>query len=80
MPHVGETADAVLQHLHPIDEKNGFTSEIFLSEVEPRAPAPGAQPPDRRLQPARRTARPQRPRRYYVHADLYTTLARIRAR
>ena len=33
MPHVLDTADAVLQHLHPIDEVRGFTSEIFLNEV-----------------------------------------------
>ena len=33
MPHVLETSDAVLQHLHPIDEMRGFTSEIFLNEV-----------------------------------------------
>ena len=57
MPHVLETSEAVLHHLHPIDEMRGFTSEIFLNEVEPRAPAPGAQPADRRLEPARRAAR-----------------------
>ena len=34
MPHVLETSDAVLQHLHPIDEVRGFTSEIFLNEVD----------------------------------------------
>jgi hypothetical protein len=36
MPDVLETADAVLQHLHPIDEVRGFTSEIFLNEVDPQ--------------------------------------------
>ena len=34
MPEVLETSDAVLQHLHPIDEIRGFTSEIFLNEVD----------------------------------------------
>ena len=41
----------------------GFTSEIFLNEVDQRAPAPGAQSADRRLQPARRGARPATTRR-----------------
>ena len=34
MPQVLETSDAVLHHLHPIDEVRGFTSEIFLNEVD----------------------------------------------
>ena len=34
MPYVLDTSDAVLQHLHPIDEMRGFTSEIFLNEVD----------------------------------------------
>jgi len=80
LPHVGETADAVLQHLHPIDEKNGFTSEIFMSEVEPHHVRPV-----RNVLTAGSSLRVvQRDRserdRYYVHADLYKALARIRAR
>jgi len=80
MPYVLETADAVLQHLHPIDEVRGFTSEIFLDQVDPQ-----------HLRPVRNlltagsslrvvTRQPKDPNRYFVHADLYTTLARIRAR
>ena len=37
MPHVLETSDAVLQHLHPIDEVHGFTSEIFLDRGRSRS-------------------------------------------
>src|SRR5262249_20606642 len=35
MPDVLVTADAVLVHLHPIDEVRGYTSEIFLNEIDP---------------------------------------------
>ncbi|HEU4377535.1 MAG TPA: hypothetical protein VFR73_03110 [Hyphomicrobiaceae bacterium] len=80
LPHVGETADAVLQHLHPIDEKNGFTSEIFMSEVPPEHVRPV-----RNVLTAGSSSRVvQRDRtdrdRYYLHGELYKTLARIRAR
>src|SRR5262249_47278517 len=33
IPQVKQTVEAVLEYLHPIDEKHGFTSEIFMSEV-----------------------------------------------
>jgi hypothetical protein len=80
LPHVGETADAVLHHLQPIDEKNGFTSEILMGDVEPQ-----------HLRPVRNVLTAgsslgvvQRDRkdldRYYLHANLYKTLARIRAK
>jgi hypothetical protein len=70
----------VLQHLHPIDEKNGFTSEIFMSEVSPEHVRPV-----RNVLTAGSSLRVvQRDRtdrdRYYLHGELYKTLARIRAR
>jgi hypothetical protein len=80
LPRVGETAEIVLHHLHPIDEKNGFTSEIFMSEVQPDHVRPV-----RNVLTAGSSLRVvQRDRtdrdRYYLHGDLYKTLARIRAR
>ena len=80
MPDVLDTADSVLQHLHPIDETRGFTSEIFLNEVDPHHLRPV-----RNLLTAGSSLRvvvrdKSDTSRYYVHADLYTTLARIRAR
>lgn len=80
MPHVLETADAVLHHLHPIDEIRGFTSEVFLNEVEPQNLRPV-----RNLLTAgvslRVVARDRNNESgYLIHADLYATLARIRAR
>ncbi len=80
LPDVRETADAVLQHLHPIDEKNGFTSEIFMSEVE----AEHVRPVRNVLTAGSSLRVVQRDRsdrdRYYLHGELYKTLARIRAR
>ena len=80
MPHVLETSEAVLHHLHPIDETRGFTSEVFLNEVEPEHLRPV-----RNLLTAgvslRVVARDKNnDGGYLLHADLYTTLARIRAR
>jgi hypothetical protein len=80
MPDVLETSDAVLQHLQPIDEVRGFTSEIFLNEVD-----------HQHLRPVRNlltagsslrvvTRDKHDSSRFFVHADLYSTLARIRAR
>jgi hypothetical protein len=80
MPHVLATSDAVLQHLQPIDEVRGFTSEIFLNEVEPQHLRPV-----RNLLTAGSSLRvvtrdKHDSSRFFVHADLYSTLARIRAR
>jgi hypothetical protein len=80
MPEVLETADAVLHHLHPIDETRGFTSEIFLNEVDPLHLRPV-----RNLLTAGSSLRvvvrdKSDSARYYVHADLYTTLARVHAK
>jgi hypothetical protein len=80
VPNVAEAVEAVLHHMHPINEKDGFISEIFLNEVEPRSARPirnvlnaGAT-----LHMVERDA--TEPGRYRVHADLFKTLARIRER
>jgi hypothetical protein len=80
MPDVLETADAVLQHLHPIDEVRGFTSEIFLNEVDPQhlRPVRNLLTAGSGLRVAARDRNNEAG--YLVHADLYATLARIRAR
>ena len=80
MPEVRKTSEVVLHHLHPIDEVRGFTSEIFLNEVD-----------HDHLRPVRNlltagsslrvvTRDKHDTSRFFVHADLYITLARIRAR
>jgi peptidoglycan hydrolase CwlO-like protein len=79
-PHVGEGADSVLQYLLPIEEDKGFTSEIFLSRVEERH----ARAVRNVLTAGSSLFLVQRDRkdsdRYYLHAELYKTLARLRAR
>lgn len=80
LPNVGPNAETVLHYMHPITEKHGFTAEVKLSEVEAD---------DKRLvrnvlnagatlgsvQRAGEDAA-----HYFVHKDLYKTIARIRAR
>jgi hypothetical protein len=80
LPDVGTASRSVLSYIHPMSEDRGFTGEIRLSEVTEA---------DKRL--VRSTlnagATLQRVQRvgtdvghYYVHKDLYKTLARIAAR
>lgn len=80
LPDVPEACETVLGQLVPIDEAEGFSSELCLADVphETRpvilnvlnsAAAFSAVQRDR-----------ARPDTYFVHKDLYQTLARIRAR
>lgn len=80
MPNEGEAAEAVLEYLHPIDERDGFTSEIFVNEVAPdhRRPVRNVLTAGASLRVVQRDR--TRSDRYYLHTDLYKTLARIRAR
>jgi hypothetical protein len=80
-PHVGDHADLVLQHVHPINERNGFSSEVLLREV----PA-GETPVVRKLLNAgatigfvQRDDRTGEQDRYYLKPDIYRTLAHISA-
>jgi hypothetical protein len=80
LPQVGETAEIVLHYLHPIDERHGFTSELFMNDV-----ASDHIRPVRNVLTAGSSLRlvqrePKERDRYYLHGDLYKTLARIRAR
>lgn len=80
LPDIGPNAETVLSYMHPISEDRGFTAEIKLGEV---------------VEVHKRTVRNflnagathdrvQRagtdPSHYFVHKDLYKTLARIRGR
>ncbi len=86
LPDIAANSDIVLGHFHPISEEKGFpgfASEVLLSDVDEA---------DKRLvrnvlnagstfQLVHRFDRQDSPPpRYIVHADLYKTLARIRAR
>jgi hypothetical protein len=69
-----------MAHLDPINETNGFTSEVYLDHI-----AEEMQPPMLNVLNTGATFRvvqrdPKSAERYYIHKDLYKTLARIRAR
>lgn len=80
-PHAGDHAHIVLGHCHPITEQNGFSSEVLLGEV------PDWDKPIVRnvlnagatLQFVARDERKGETARYYVHGQLYKTLAMIAA-
>ena len=80
LPQVRETAEVVLHYLHPIDERHGFTSELYMNEVSPDhiRPVRNVLTAGSSLRVVQRE--PKERDRYYLHGDLYKTLARIRAR
>jgi len=80
LPDLSHNADTVLHYMHPISEDRGFTAEIKLEEVAPE-----------HIRTVRNTLnagatldRVQRVGKdsmhYFIHRDLYKTLALIRAR
>jgi hypothetical protein len=79
LPEVGQNAEAVLSELVPMDDDRGFTSQVSLDEVDEEVRPVMLNV----LNTGATFARVQRIRNsesYYVHKDLYKTLARIRAR
>jgi hypothetical protein len=80
MPQVGATCDIVMQHLDPINETRGFTSEVYLDEIadDMRPAVLNVLNTGATFQVVQRDK--DQASRYYIHKDLYKTLARIRAR
>jgi hypothetical protein len=81
LPDIAHNIDTVLSYLHPITEKHGFMAEIKLGEVTDET--------DKRVvrQVLNAGSVHQRVQRtdtdtshYFVHRDLYQTLARLRVR
>ncbi len=81
LPDVARNIDTVLAYMHPITEKHGFMAEMKLGDIEVDA--------DKRVvrQVLNAGAVHQRVQRadeagshYFIHRDLYQTLARLRAR
>ncbi|PPD07797.1 MAG: hypothetical protein CTY28_08160 [Hyphomicrobium sp.] len=81
LPDVARNIDTVLSYMHPITEKHGFMAEMKLAEVTDEA--------DKRVvrQVLNAGSVHQRVQRtdatgshYFIHRDLYQTLARLRAR
>ncbi|HEX2841481.1 hypothetical protein [Hyphomicrobium sp.] len=78
-PEVGANSEAVLGELVPMDDDRGFTSQVALEDI------------DEDIRPVMlnvlntgatfaRVQRIKNTESYFVHKDLYKTLARIRAR
>jgi hypothetical protein len=81
LPDIARNIDAVLSHMHPINEKHGFMAEMKLAEILDDV--------DKRIvrQVLNAGSVHQRVQRadeagshYFIHRDLYQTLARLRAR
>jgi len=86
LPDIGAGANTVLSFLHPIHEQHGFMAEIKLAEVGDRAREDG-QDIERAVRSALNAgAMYQRVQRagdgghYYIHADFYKVLVKLRAR
>ena len=80
-PYVSDHADIVLGHMHPISDKNGFTSEIFMQDV-PADDVPIVQRSlnaGSTLDYVQRDERKEERDRFYVHKEFYRTLAMISA-
>lgn len=80
LPDIATNVDTVLAYIHPITEKHGFTAEVRLSEVDDAHRRVvrnllNAGAVHQRVQRAGDTGD-----HYFIHRDLYKTLARIRAR
>jgi len=80
-PRVGPNAAIVLHNLHPINEVDGFSSEVLLNQIRP-----DHEPIVRRLLNAAsvlryvsQDTRANERDRFYIHKDLYKTIARISA-
>lgn len=80
LPHVADNCEAVLNELVPIDEAEGFTAELALGEApeEARPVILNVLNSGATFSVVQRDRK--RPDTYFVHKDLYKTLARIRAR
>ena len=80
-PYVSDHADIVLGHMHPISDKNGFSSEIFMQDV-PADDVPIVQRAlnaGSTLDYVQRDERKEERDRFYVHKEFYRTLAMISA-
>lgn len=80
-PHPGEQAAVFLHNLHPINEKDGFSSEVLLNDVSPahKPIVRGVLNAAAVLRYAVQDTRPDERDRFYVHKDLYKAIAKISA-
>jgi hypothetical protein len=80
LPDLSRNADVVLHYMHPISEDRGFTAEIKLDEVlgEHIRTVRSTLNAGATLERVQRVGKDAK--HYYIHRDLYKTLALIRAR
>ncbi len=80
-PYVSDHADIVLGHMHPISDKNGFTSEIYMTEVpsDDRPIVQRSLNAGATLDYVQRDQRKDERDRFYVHKEFYRTLATLSA-
>lgn len=81
LPDIPQNIDTVLSHMHPITEKHGFMAEIKLGEIEDEAEKRTVRQVLNAGSVHQRVQRTDTdPLHYFIHRDLYQTLARLRAR
>ena len=80
LPNINENAETVLHYMHPIDEDRGFTAEINLAEVEAEHKRVVRGTLNAGATLGRVQRRGKSTDEFWIHRDLYKTLARIRAR
>lgn len=81
-PYVGANAEAVLQHMHPINERNNCTSEIIMEQVPDaeRSLVRKVLNAGMTLNFAQKDERKgEDDGRYYIHKDLFKTISLIAA-
>src|SRR4029078_6735086 len=80
LPDINQNAETVLHYMHPIDEDRGFTAEINLAEVEPDQKRVVRSTLNAGATLGRVQRRGKTANEFWIHRDLYKTIARIRAR
>ena len=80
LPDINQNAETVLHYMHPIDEDRGFTAEINLGEVEPDHKRTVRSTLNAGATLGRVQRKGKTSSEFFIHRDLYKTLARIRAR
>ncbi|MCZ7595683.1 MAG: hypothetical protein M5U16_12870 [Hyphomicrobium sp.] len=80
LPDINQNAETVLHYMHPIDEDRGFTAEINLGEVADEHKRTVRSTLNAGATLGRVQRRGKNAHEFWIHRDLYKTLARIRAR
>jgi hypothetical protein len=80
LPNINQNAETVLHYMQPIDEDRGFTAEINLGEVIEEHKRTVRSTLNAGATLGRVQRRGKGSDEFWIHRDLYKTIARIRAR